>query len=149
MCSVLTSYTNDTAKFEKALVATLQRPKSASDVKTKLITFLTSNQHRATSLIAALKRAGTPNTPDGPQFASALQSGIIQLRDGFKSLIPEAQAAPTGSVAALQAAINAIHDKLTTLATQGANTEQAARQAESPQLTAARQSQKACNSLNQ
>jgi hypothetical protein len=149
VCSDLVSYTRDTAKYEKALVATLQNPKSPGDVKAKLITFLNSNLNRANSLIATLKRAGTPNAPGGAQFASGLQSGFVQLRDGFKRVIPEARAAPTGSTAALQSAVNAIHGELTTLATQSANTEDAARQLSSPQLTAARQGQKACSSLNQ
>jgi hypothetical protein len=148
VCSDLVSYTNDTARFERTLVAALDNPKSPSDVKAKLITFLTNNLTRVKSLLAALKRAGVPNAPGGAEYASSLQSGFGQLVAGFKGLIPEARAAPTGSMPALQSAVNVIHGELITFGAQGANTEAAARQRSSPELIAARQQQPACKSLS-
>ncbi len=148
VCSVLASYTNDTAKYERTLVAALQSPTSPADVKAKLVGFLTGNLSRAKSLIAALKRAGVPNVAGGADFASSLQQGFAVLVAGFKRLIPEARAAPTGSLAALQGPVNTIHDEVVTIGDQGASIEDAARQRSSPELTAARQQVPACKALN-
>ena len=150
VCSNLSSYTKDTAKFEKALEAGLKNPKSISDVKAHLIKFLGNNVSRANELIASLKKAGIPNVPNGAQYAAAVQGGFVELRDGLQGLEGDARAAPTNSRAGMQAAISALQTKLSTLGTDSANSEdQAAAQFASPQLTAARQSQKACNQVNQ
>jgi len=149
VCSNLSSYTKDTAKYEKALEAGLKNPKSISDVKAHLIRFLGNNVSRANELIAALKKAGVPNVPNGAQYAAAVQAGFVELRDGLQGLVGDARAAPTNSRTGMQAAISSLQTKLSTVGTDSANSEdQAAAQFASPQLTAGRQSQKACNTVN-
>jgi hypothetical protein len=118
-------------------VAELNDVKSLSDVKSQFITFLNNNATRADRLIASLKRAGSPNAPGGVQFATAISAGFIQLRDGFKRLVPEARSARTGSSADVQAGVQKLQSELTTLGDQSGNVEQAASRAESPPMTLA------------
>lgn len=149
VCADLNAYTKDTAKFQKTLVATLNNPKSLGDVKAHLVGFLHSNVARADTLIADLKKAGTPNAPNGAQYATAIRAGFVQLRDGLEGLLPDANAAPTESKAGMQAVISTLQAKVTAVGNQGAAAEDAARQAAAPQLTAARLKTKACNAANQ
>jgi len=144
ICRDFNAYTKDTGKYERVLVTTLQNPRSLSDVRTKLIQYLNSNIIRANELLATLRRAGVPAVPGGAQYAAAIQSGFVQLRDGFEGLLPDARATPTSSATAVQDAVNGMRTKLMVLASQSSSTIDAANQAAAPQLLAARQAQKAC-----
>ena len=148
VCSALVSYKNDAAKLEKTFEANIKNPKSLTEVKTKFTAFLKANVTRANTLIADLQKAGTPKAPMGGQFASAIKAGFVQLRDGFKSLVGNAQSVPTGSVSDFESAFNTLQGQLNTLETQNQSTFQAADQFSSSQLNTAFQAQKSCKSLN-
>jgi len=148
VCSALVSYKNDAAKLEKTFESSIKNPKSLSQVKSKFTTFLNANVSRANKLIASLKSAGTPKTPMGAQFASAIQAGFVQLRDGFKGLVSNAKSVPTTSVSDFESAFNTLQGDLNTLETQNQSTFQAANQFASPQLNAAFTAQKSCQTLN-
>jgi len=148
VCKALVSYKNDAAKLEKSFESSIKNPKSLTEVKTKFTTFLNANVSRANKLIASLKSAGTPKTPMGAQFASAIQAGFVQLKDGFKSLVSNAKSVPTGSVSDFESAFNTLQSDLNNLETQNQSTFQAANQFASPQLNSAFTGQKSCQSLN-
>jgi hypothetical protein len=149
VCSELSAYTKDTAKFGNTLVEALKDAKSPSDARASLIKFLNNNVSRADKLITSLRKAGSPNAPNGAQFASATQAGIAQLRDGLQGLLPEAKAAPTSSTAAMQSAITTLQTNVSAVGSQSGNAERAAQQLLSPSMLAARQATKSCNSVNQ
>jgi hypothetical protein len=148
VCTALVSYKNDAAKLEKAFEANIKNPKSLSEVKTKFTKFLNDNVSRANQLIASLKKAGTPNAPQGAQFASAIKAGFVQLHDGFQSLVGNAKSVPTGSVSDFESAFNTLQSQLNDLETRNQTTFQAADQFSSPQLNAAFQGQKSCKALS-
>ena len=148
VCAALGSYKSDAAKLEKSFEAAIKNPKSLTEVRTKFTKFLNDNVTRADKLVAQLKKAGTPKAPSGAQFASAISAGFVQLRDGFKALVPSAQSVPTSSVSAFESAFNMLQTQLNTLETQNQSTFQQADQFSSAPLNTAFQKQKACKALN-
>jgi len=148
VCTALVSYKNDAAKLEKAFEKSIKNPKSLSEVKAKFTAFLKLNVARANKLVGQLKKAGTPSTPNGGDFANAITAGFVQLRDGFKGLVPTAQAVPTDSASNFESAFQALESNLNDLQTANQGTFQQADQFASPALNSAFQNQKACQSLN-
>jgi len=147
VCSAIGSYKQDVAKLSKTFGKTIGRSKSLSEVKTGFTSYLRRNVARAHRALAAIRKAGIPNVPNGPAIAAAFSAGFTQLETGFTALVTEVQTLPTDTVANFNAAVQTLEGHINDLQTQNQAIFTAAQPLETPQLQRAVASQAACKAF--
>jgi hypothetical protein len=148
VCQALNSFQTDLKKTDQSFSTATQSSQSLKAIKAKYVAFLQTNANRTARLITALKQAGNPKAPTGAQFAAALRAGYVDLRAGFLSLLPDARALPTDTLANFQAAFAKVQAKIQTLQTQNSATFNGANQFESQVINDAFSKVAACKKLN-
>jgi hypothetical protein len=148
VCQALNSFQGDIKTLDQNFTKATKTSKSLANIKTRYLAFLQSNVNRTAQLIKALNKAGVPAAPTGAQFAAAIRAGYVDLHDGFNSLVTDAKALPTDTLANFQAAFAVVQTKIQALETRNQAAFSGANQFESQVINDAFAKLAPCKKLN-
>jgi type IV secretory pathway TrbF-like protein len=110
VCTALDSYKSQVTSIQAS--SNLSSASNLTEVRDRLVTFLTQVRAASNSAVTSLQNAGAPTIKNGNKVAALIVNEITTLRDAFAKAARAAQALNLNSVTSFRSATQAIGKRI-------------------------------------
>jgi hypothetical protein len=110
VCTTLNSYKAQVASIQQS--SNLSSATTLTEVRDRLVSFLTQVGAASNTAVTSLQNAGTPNIKNGTKIAAVITNEITTLRDAFAKATRAARALNLNNVTAFKSATQAIGKRI-------------------------------------